>query len=122
MWSRKADVSLAPAGVAHAFPAIVTGKAGDVRIAWMDARIVDNNVPLWNTYYRSSTNGGATWSAESDISTYVAGFSYIQPAGFSFPFGDYFEIDIDDRGTTHAIWGEGLNWDSPGSIWYARGT
>jgi len=117
-WSKKADVSVAPVGVSHAFPAIVAGKAGDVRIAWMDTRAGT----LWNTYYRSSTNGGATWSAESDISTYVTGYEYIQPDGFSFPFGDYFEMDIDDRGTTHAIWGEGLNWDSPGSIWYTRGT
>jgi len=121
-WFAKADVSSAPAGLAHAFPAIIAGKAGDVRIAWMDARTPNTNGPLWNTYYRSSTNGGATWSAESDISTYVAGFDYIQPGGFNFPFGDYFEIDIDDRGTTHAIWGEGRNYDTPGSIWYARGT
>jgi hypothetical protein len=76
---------------------------------------------LWNTYYRSSTDGGATWSAEADLSTYVSGFSYIQPNGFNFPFGDYFEIDIDDRGTTHAIWGEALNYDTQGSIWYTRG-
>ncbi len=116
-WSSKMDVSLAPAGVNHAFPAIVAGKAGDVRISWMDARAGG----LWNTYYRSSIDGGETWSAEADLSTSVAGFSYIFPDGFSFPFGDYFEIDIDDRGTTHAVWGEGLNYDSPGSIWYTRG-
>jgi len=30
-------------------------------------------------------------------------------------------LDIDDRGTTHAVWGKGFNWDSPGSIWYAPG-
>ena len=76
---------------------------------------------LWNTFYRSSRDGGATWSDEADLSTYVAGYGYIQPGGFSFPFGDYFELAIDDRGTTHTVWGEGLNWDSPGSIWYARG-
>jgi hypothetical protein len=29
---------------------------------------------------------------------------------------------IDDRGRSHLIWGEGLNYDSPGAIWYARGT
>jgi hypothetical protein len=84
----------------------------------MDARTAG---PLWNTYYRSSKNGGATWSAETDLSTYVAGYSYIQPNGFSFPFGDYYELSIDDQGTTHAIWGEGQNYDSPGSIWYTRG-
>ena len=99
-WTTKADVSLAPAGVHHAFPAIAAGAAGDVRISWMDARAGG----LWNTYYRSSTNGGATWSSEVDLSTYVAGYDYIQPNGFGFPFGDYYEMDIDDQGNTHAGW------------------
>jgi hypothetical protein len=116
-WSSPLDVSAAPGGVNHAFPAIAAGGAGDVRIAWMD----DRAGGLWNTYYRSSTNGGATWSAEIDLSTFVEGFSYIFQDGFGFPFGDYFELDIDDRGTTHAVWGEGLNYDSPGSIWYTKG-
>jgi hypothetical protein len=116
-WSPKVDVSAAAAGVEHAFPAIVGGSAGDVRIAWMDSR----NSPLWNTYYRSSTNGGATWSAEKQMSSYVRGYSYIQRDGFSFPFGDYFEMDIDSRGQTQAVWGEGLNYKSPGSIWYSNG-
>ncbi len=116
-WSRKIDVSSAPAGAAHAFPAIAAGAAGDVRISWMDAR----QQPLWNVYYRRSSDGGRRFTAEADLSTFVAGFSYIQPGGFSFPFGDYYELDIDDRGESQLIWGEGLNWDSPGSIWYARG-
>jgi hypothetical protein len=116
-WQPKQDVSLAAAGVAHAFPAITAGSAGDVRIAWMDQR----NSPFWNTYYRSSTNGGATWSTETRISSYVPGYSYIQPNGFSFPFGDYFELTIDNLGNTQGCWGEGLNYDTPGSIWYTRG-
>jgi len=116
-WSPKEEVSLAPLGANHAFPAIVAGAAGDVRISWMD----DRAGGLWNTYYRSSTDGGSTWSAEVDLSTFVAGYSYIFPDGFRFPFGDYFELEIDDRGRTHAVWGEGFNWDSPGSIWYANG-
>jgi len=116
-WSTKTSISLARTGVGHAFPAIVAGSAGDVRIAWMDAR----NSPLWNTYYRSSTNGGATWSAEKKLSSYVPGYSYILPNGFSFPFGDYFEMDIDSRGQTQAVWGEGLNYNTPGSIWYTNG-
>jgi len=116
-WSTKVDISQAPQGVHHAFPAIAAGVAGDVRIAWMDARAGT----LWNTYYRRSTDGGRKWSAEVDLSTYVPGFDYILTDGFRFPFGDYFELDIDDRGATHAVWGEGLNFDSPGSIWYAKG-
>jgi hypothetical protein len=117
-WSARAEVSAAPASADHAFPALVAGGAGDVRIAWMDDRAPGG---LWNTYHRSSTNGGASWSDEVDLSTYVAGFSYIFPDGFRFPFGDYFELDIDDQGTTHAVWGEGLNYESPGSIWYTKG-
>jgi len=116
-WSPKTGISLAPAGVEHAFPAIVAGSAGDVRIAWMDVR----NSPLWNTYYRSSTNGGATWSAEKKLSSHVPGYSYILPNGFAFPFGDYFEMDIDSRGQTQAVWGEGLNYKTPGAIWHTSG-
>src|SRR5581483_6006837 len=59
-WAVPVDVSRAPAGVEHAFPAITAGAAGDVRIAWMDTR----HAPSWNVYQRSSSNGGATWSAE----------------------------------------------------------
>jgi hypothetical protein len=116
-WSPKVDLSSAPDGAEHAFPAIVAGAGGDVRIAWMDTR----NHPRWNTFYRSSTNGGATWSKVIQLSGGINGYSYIKPSGFSFPFGDYFGMAIDGQGQTHAIWGEGLNFDSPGSIWYTNG-
>ena len=45
----------------------------------------------------------------------------LKSAGFSFPFGDYFGMAIDGRGQTHVVWGQGLNFDSPGSIWYTNG-
>lgn len=116
-WSPRQDVSAAPLGVEHSFPALVAGTAGDVRVAWMDTR----SAPYWNIFYRSSTNGGASWSEEMRMNSFVAGYSYISSAGFSFPFGDYFQMAIDDLGRTHVVWGEGLNWNTPGSIWYARG-
>ena len=116
-WSAKSEVSQARAGAEHAFPALVAGAAGDLRIAWMDTR----NGPLWNTFYRSSTNGGATWSEESKLSSFVTGYRYIKPRGFSFPFGDYFELAIDNLGHTQVVWGEGLNFRTPGSIWYSNG-
>jgi hypothetical protein len=115
-WSEKEDVSAAPVGTNHAFPAIAAGSPGDVRISWMDDRMV-----LWNTYSRSSADSGETWSAEMDLSTFVSGYDYIFPDGFRFPFGDYFEMDIDDLGNTHAVWGEGYSYDTPGSIWYTTG-
>ncbi len=121
-WSPKADVSLAAPGVEHAFPAIASGGAGDVRIAWMDTRnAAPGAIDLWNVYYRNSTDGGITWSSEAVLSSYVSGFTYIFQNGFRFPFGDYFEMDVDEQGTTHAVWGEGYNYDTPGSIWYSQG-
>jgi hypothetical protein len=79
------------------------------------------NQPLWNTFYRSSANGGATWSTESQLSGSVRGYDYILPNGFLFPFGNLFSIGIDNLGNTHVVWGEGRNYKSPGSIWYAHG-
>ena len=116
-WSAKSDVSRARPGTEHAFPALTAGIAGDVRIAWMDTR----NGTAWNTLYRASTSGGATWSPESQLSAFVPGYRYIRKKGFSFPFGDYFEVAIDSNGRTQAVWGEGLNFRTPGSIWYSTG-
>ncbi len=120
-WSARRDVSTAPAGTHHAFPALAAAGNGDVRIAWMDARAANGGMDRWNVYYRSSTNGGSTWSAEKDISTYVSGYTYIFQDGYRFPFGDYFEMDIDPAGTAHVVWGEGYDYDFPGSIWYSQG-
>jgi hypothetical protein len=115
-WTPKADVSLAKMGIDHAFPAIIAGASGDVRIAWMDQR----NYPHWNVYYRTSADEGVTWSSETTLSTYVAGYSYIFSNGFRFPFGDYFDLTIDYHNHTQACWGEGYNWLTPGSVWYTR--
>jgi hypothetical protein len=120
-YSAKVDVSAAPAGTHHAFPAIAAAGNGDVRISWMDARAASGGMDKWNVYYRSSSNGGATWTNEVDVSTFVEGFEYIFTDGFRFPFGDYYEVDIDDQGTAHLVFGEALNYDSPGSIWYVKG-
>ena len=116
-WTSKVNMSAAANNVEHSFPAIAAGAAGDVRIAWMDTR----HAPFWNVYLRSSSNGGATWSDEIQLSSPVRGYDYILPQGFRFPFGDYFSIAIDNLGNTHAVWGEGRNYKSPGSIWYSRG-
>ncbi len=120
-YTTRADVSLAPSGSHHAFPAIAATGNGNVRISWMDARAANGGMDKWNVYYRSSANGGSVWSSEVDLSTPVSGFTYIFNDGFRFPFGDYYEVDIDNQGTAHLIFGEAFNYDSPGSIWYAKG-
>lgn len=122
-WLPRVTVSSAETTVEHAFPAIAVGGNGDVRIAWMGSTAMPGlrTIPYWNTYYRSSSNGGATWSDETRVSSFVPGYKYITKSGFRFPFGDYFGMAIDNHGDTHIVWGEGLNYQSPGSIWHASG-
>ena len=124
-WSTRQEVSSAPQGSNNLFPAIVAGKAGDVRIAWHDDRegFDSGSSPdaRWNVYYRSSHDGGANWSHEAQLSAYVPGFGYKLPDGYLQPYGDYFELDINSAGETVAIWGEGFSWTGPGNIWFARG-
>jgi Neuraminidase (sialidase) len=120
-WSAKVDVSAAPAGAHHSFPAIAATGNGNVGISWMDARAANGGLDRWNVYYRSSANGGSTWSSEVDASPFVSGFPYIFNEGFRFPFGDYYELDLDENGTAHLIFGEGFDYNSPGSIWYTKG-
>ena len=124
-WILRRDISLAPAGANNLFPAIAARGDGDVRIAWLDDRNgfdAGSNDPnaRWNVYYRSSTNGGQTWSGETQLSSFAPGFGYKLADGFLEPFGDYMEIDIDGTGKTHAIWGEGPSYDGPGNVWYGR--
>jgi hypothetical protein len=128
-WSPRVDVSLAPTGSNNLFPALATRGDGDVRIAWMDDRNGfdpggDDPSGRWNVYYRSSANGGSSWSAEAKLSQFVPGYAYKYATpkdGFAEPYGDYFEIDIDSAGLTQAIWGEGPSYVGPGNVWYARG-
>jgi BNR repeat-like domain len=126
-WSSPVDVSLAPGGVNNLFPALVANGDGDVRIAWQDDRNgldAGGNDPdaRWNTYYRSSQDGGATWSAETQLSALVPGYPYklaTPDDGYLQPYGDYFELDINQAGRTVALWGEGNSYFGPGNIWYA---
>src|SRR3954451_6190821 len=128
-WTARVDVSRAPAGANNLFPALAARGDGDVRIAWMDDRNgfdtgADDPNARWNVYYRSSADAGTTWSAEAQLSQYAAGYPYKSATprdGFAEPYGDYFELDVDGAGTSHAIWGEGTSYNGPGNVWYARG-
>lgn len=125
-WSSPVDVSLAPAGTNNVFPAITARGGGDVRVAWMDDRSGfdpggNSADARWNTYYRSSGDGGASWSDEAQLSGYVPGYAYKFPDGYLQPYGDYFEIDVNSSGQTVAVWGEGNSYFGPGNVWFARG-
>jgi len=128
-FSAARDVSMAPAGVNGAFPALVTTSGNGLAIAWMDDRNGhdsggDDPAARWNTYLRASDDGGASFGPVVQLSAYATGYPYklAAPAdGYLQPYGDYFELAA-DSGTIHALWGEGTSYFGPGTVWYARGS
>jgi hypothetical protein len=74
----------------------------------------------WNVFYRTSSNGGGTWSSPVKISDHPGGAAgYVNGDGsFDEIYGDYGEIDITNSGKTVAVWGEGFSWTGPGNTWF----
>jgi hypothetical protein len=108
---------LSPKHANAIFPAITGGGSGDIRLWWMDTR-----TGQWNTWYRSSSDGGRTWSRTVRISDATSGPAYASQRGFPEVYGDYGEIDITNRGRTVATWGEAPDYVGPGGIWFNRQT
>lgn len=112
-FSPRVDVSNAPAGVEHCFPALAVGsRPGDVRIAWMDER-----TGAWNVFFRQSSDGGNSFGATVRISGYVPGYTYLTQKGFNLPYGDYFQLTVDQENQTQMDFGEGPSYQGPGNIW-----
>ena len=100
------------------FPVIEGAGANDFRVAWQDDR---NGATSWNTWYRRTTDGGATWSSVVRLSDATSGPAYKNPNGYAFPYGDYFDLDVMPSGTNVLIWSEGNNYVGPGGAWFTRG-
>src|SRR5207247_6405034 len=98
----------------HVSPVVDAGDACDVWFAWMD-----NRTGAYNVWYRSSSDGGQTWSAEVKVSGFRSGYSYVTAQGFAFPYGDYITVALDSKGHVHIVWGEGTNYGGPGNVLYA---
>lgn len=103
----------------NGFPAIAAGPtAGDFRIVWQGNK---GDPRGWNTFYRRTTDGGATWSDTIRLSDRASGAPYKTAAGYLFPYGDYLGLSVGSDGSNHVIWGEGTSYDGPGGSWYTRG-
>lgn len=112
-FSPRLDVSDAPLGIEHCFPALTLGsQPGDVRIAWMDKR-----TGAWNVFFSKSDDGGEHFGPTVRISSFVPGYSYLTQAGFNLPYGDYFQLTVDQANRTQMDFGEGPNYQGPGNIW-----
>lgn len=107
------------------FPRIEGGTAGQIGVIWMDDRLGDplDHTNGWNVWYRTSTDGGATWTGPSDpVSQFDPSRSESHPNGFEFPYGDYQGIDLTPTGDVVMVWGEGHNYTggpaNPGHVIY----
>jgi hypothetical protein len=117
-WS--AGVPLSVVGENATQPRLASGGGGDARIWYMQTAGGDNP-DAWNVWYRSSTNGGRTWSSPvkiSDASADASEDDYIHADGFEEIYGDYGEIAVTSTGKTFAAWGEGFSWTGPGGTWF----
>jgi len=104
----------------NGFPAVAAGPlAGDFRVAWQGS--YDGRPDAWNTWYRRTLDGGATWDRPAQLSDVTTGAPYHTAGGYLFPYGDYMEIAVDGRGRSHVIWGEAFSYIGPGGTWYTRG-
>ena len=118
-WSTRNAISENSNAVNNAFPAVASGGPNDFRVIWQDDR--NQSQFGWNTWYRRTNNGGASWSTPLRLSDDTSGAPYKTDAGYFFPYGDYLELAVDSNGTTHMIWGEGDDWIGPGGSWYTSG-
>jgi Neuraminidase (sialidase) len=115
-WTGKTLLTPATGGGDASFPAIVAGAAGDFRLTYMDSR-----TGAWNVWYRASTDGGVTWTADAKLSDATTGASYKSAAGFADPYGDYDAIAITNLGKSVAVMGEAASFTAgPGNIWLNR--
>jgi len=115
-WSPRTAVS--PVDEMATGPAVEAVGNDDVRLWFMQTNGGDHDA--WNVWYRSSSDGGASWSAPVKISDATSGAEYKTADGFLDVYGDYGEIAVTDRGKTIAVWGEGFSWIGPGGSWFNR--
>jgi BNR/Asp-box repeat len=112
-WSARSAVSTS--GEHATAPALESTGAGDVRLWYYQTRNGDHD--SWNTWYRRSADGGATWTAPALLSDATSGAGYKDANGFDEIYGDYGEIAVTNTGKTVAAWGEGFSWTGPGNVW-----
>jgi hypothetical protein len=118
-WSGRTALSVA--GENATTPAVEQVGTGKVRDWYMQTG--NGDAPdSWNVWYRSSENGGTTWSEPVKLSDATSGAGYKNADGFDEVYGDYGEICVTNAGKAIAAWGEGFSWTGPGGVWVNRQT
>ena len=107
------------------YPRVEGGAGSRISVIWMDDRlgVPLNHVNGWNVWYRTSLNGGSSWTSPGvKVSEYDPTRSESKPNGFLFPYGDYQGIDLTPSGRPVMVWGEGHDYlggpTKPGHVIY----
>jgi hypothetical protein len=116
-WSARTPLSAV--GENATTPAVEQVGTGDTR-AWYMQTANGDDADAWNVWYRSSLDGGTTWTKPVKLSDATSGAAYKSADGFEEVYGDYGEICITNAGTAIAVWGEGFSWTGPGGVWVNR--
>ena len=100
-------------------PRLASSGGGNVRMWYMQTSGGDDP-DAWNVWYRTSSDGGSTWSAPVKLNDAPGGAAgYVNADGsFDEIYGDYGEIAVTSSGKTIATWGEGFSWTGPGGTWF----
>ena len=119
-WGPVTRLSHDPAGVVrdHITPMLSFGADSRLHAFWLDRRLDPNNV-LFNSWYSSSTDGGATWDPDTQVSTASQNLSIGLPPGSGGAAGDYWGLDT-ALDTVYTAWNDtrdGVQQD----IYVARG-
>ena len=114
-WSAGAPLSVSGENATQ--PRLASSGGGNARIWYMQT--AGHDPDAWNVWYRSSSNGGASWSSPVKISDAPEGAAgYVGANGFGEIYGDYGEIAVTNIGKTIATWGEGFSYTGPGGTWF----
>lgn len=109
-WSRRVALSARRENATG--PRVDFARSGHARIWYMQTS-GGGDPDAWNVRFRSSSDGGASWSPSVRLSDARSGPGYVRADGFREIYGDYGEIAVTDTGKTIAVWGEGFTTSVP---------
>ncbi|MDQ3707519.1 MAG: exo-alpha-sialidase [Chloroflexota bacterium] len=105
-WSAPARLSHDSPGVVrdHITPVLHADKSSRLHAFWLDRRLDPSN-RLFDSWYSSSTDAGATWDADTRVSTASQDLNVGLPPGSGNAAGDYWGLDaVSD--TVYVAWND----------------
>jgi hypothetical protein len=119
-WSAPARLSHDAPGVVrdHVTPVLYADRSSRLHAFWLDRRLDPDN-RLFDSWYSSTTDGGATWDADTRVSTASQDLNVGLPPGSGNAAGDYWGLDVVSD-TVYVAWNDARSGQQ--DILVSRGT